>query len=502
MAPSTAMCLSRLPAEIKIHILKYLDGRDLHSMVRADISYLHLWQQYPRQIFRAVWNNIFYKLHPEVQYNAYIAFRLREVKREHIETMGNRREDDQDRDVLRETMRSILLYGDDKESSSDNYSHKVEMVVDIESLAAYSDMVSEVDSLVDRYANDAWQRIRGISLETGTSNPSPAGTIHSVTNISLTTEERGLFQRAFVAAEIYLLATFYTNGQGNRYSFKMGRAIHEYVPIITDDSTLQERRRFDSCLRYIFHAYRTHLRRTARELGVPEFPTGHEQLHTGWAEEEGGPLCKKQCVSASSASPAYHSGDEKGAVFSKLDDKIRKFAQRSTQDEQRFLLWLCQFGISSLEQIHRASAAVRRAEILRQFSRTQLWDTTVILRHLQYRNPFTRTIIRQRHPVKNLYGFCSRIEYGICGTPWACASAFLDWEWMVPDRMSGLRRRGDVVLNERGRWITLSDTDSGPGDWNPFESRHNVVPSEHIYVLDREQYSFRSLPRRIFLLTP
>lgn len=217
MALSTVMSsLSRLPAEIKMHILKYLNGRDLHSMVRADISYLHLWQQYSRQIFRAVWKNIYYRLHPEVQYNAYVAFRLREAKREHIKDAGNRREAHRDRDVLREIMRSILLDDDGKQEYSGSHGHEVEMILGIDSLAAYSDLVSEVESLVDRYANDAWERIRGISFETGTSTPSPAGTTPSIAKITLTTEERGRFQQAFVAAEIYLLTIFYTNGQGHR----------------------------------------------------------------------------------------------------------------------------------------------------------------------------------------------------------------------------------------------------------------------------------------------
>lgn len=272
--------------------------------------------------------------------------------------------------------------------------------------------------------------------------------------------------------------------------------------MVTDDSTLQERRRFDSCLRYIFHAYRAHLRRTARELGVPEFPIAFEQLMTGLEEGQGEPSCKRRRISTSSASPARHPREEKGVGFSKLDEKTLNFAQRSVQDEQKFLLWLCHFGIGPLELIHRALAAVRRVEILEQFSKTQLWDTPVILKHWRYRNLLNKTIIRQRHPVKNLYGFYFRIGYSMGGTPWACASAFLDWEWMVPDGTSGLRRRGDIVLNERGRWITLSDTDGGSGDWNPFESQRHVVPDEHLCVLDREQYSFRSLPRGIFLVTP
>ncbi|ROV88169.1 hypothetical protein VSDG_09274 [Cytospora chrysosperma] len=231
MALSTVMStLSRLPAEIKMHILKYLDGRDLHSMVRADISYLHLWQQYPRQIFRAVWKNIYYRLHPKVQHNAYVAFRLREAKREHIKDDGNRREDGQDRDVLREIMRSILLDDDKKQEYSGNRGHKVEMTLDIESLAAYSDLVSEVDSLVDRYANDAWERIRSISSETSTSNPSPAGTTPSTAKITLTTEERGRFQQAFVAAEIYLLTIFDTNGQATGTDSRWARVSTDMSP--------------------------------------------------------------------------------------------------------------------------------------------------------------------------------------------------------------------------------------------------------------------------------
>ncbi|ROV91860.1 hypothetical protein VMCG_09181 [Cytospora schulzeri] len=512
MTSSTSMCLGSLPAEIKLHILKQLDGRGLHSMIQADSSCLHLWQQYPRQIFRAVFKNIYYKLHPRAQYNAYIAFRLREAKREHIEEMGNRREDDQDRDVLNETLRSILLdeeeegeeEGKEQSSNADGQGGQMtEMIMDVDSLAAYSDLVSSVDSLVDRYANDAWRRVQHISLETGTSNPSPAGTIASNPKINLTSEERGRFQRAFVAAEIYLLTKFYTNGQGQRHRLTMGEVIHFYVPSRTHNPTQGERRQFDSCLRYIFHAYRAHLRRTARELGVPEFPTANEGTRTGLEEGEDEPPRKRQRLSASSASSIHHLREAKGTEISRLDEKTKKFAQRSISDEQKFLLWLCQFGIGPLEQTHTASAAVRRDEMLKQFSRTQLWDTTTLtLQRRSYTANPTRRALRQRHPVKDLYSCHGRLRYGTCGTPWACASAFLDWKWMDPDGTSRLRRRGDVVLNEHGRWITMADTDSGVEDWSPFESQDHVVPSEYLYVLDRNKYSFRSLPSRVFLLEP
>ncbi|KUI65818.1 hypothetical protein VM1G_02513 [Cytospora mali] len=498
MASFSNTSMLGLPAEIKIAILKNLDGRNAYSMFQVDTDFLLLWQQYTRQICRAIWQNIHHMLHPEARSEAHTVFRLREARREHMEALGARSEDAEARSVLEGKMKAILLDHNtaEDESSSSNYS-KIESLMDIESLVTYSDMVSEVNSLVDRYANDAWQRIRRIALETGTSNPSPADTLLSSPKTTLTAEERGRFQKAFLTAEIYLLTTFHTNGQGERHRFDTGGAIYRYIPYVATISTQAGRRQFDSCIRYIFHAYRAHLRKTARELGVPEFP--QQQYNV---EDKDEPPRKRQRIFYHS-SPEHHSRErERRDPFSGLDEKTRKFAQRTIEDEQRFLLWLCEFGIGPLEQTHKAPSSVRRAEMLEQFGRSHVWDNGARLKHVRHFNSRLNHTIRQQHPVKNLYGFHHCPKYERSGTPWACASVFLEWEWSDPNGMSRIRRRGDVVLNEHGRWITMSDTDSGNSDWNPFESQSYEVPEDHPYILDQKQYSFRSLPKRVFLVEP
>ncbi|ROV93452.1 hypothetical protein VPNG_09609 [Cytospora leucostoma] len=483
MAPTTHNLLG-LPTEIKFQILLELNGRDLLSIAEVDSDLGDLWDRYPQQICNALFYNSDRPLEPEARPEAFVAFQLREAKREYFESMGDRREGEQDRRGLEETLRNILL-GEAWETTEDGSD---EMDISMEGLAAYSDLVSEVNSLVDRYANDAWKRIQRIASETGTGDPSPADATLSPQKISLTAEERLPLQRAFIDAEIYLLTTFHHNAQGERHQLDMGDAIHQYVP----DSVFArlERRQFDSCMRYIFHAYRTHLRSTARELGVPELP-----VEKTWQEYENGqsPPQKRFKMTLSSRGPSNHA--------SEADAKISEFSHRCIQDEQKFLLWLCEFGLGPLEQTHRASAEERRDEMLEVFAQRHAWGACELT--LVDRGPRPHhNKVRQRHPVKSLYGFYRGIEYPRLGTPWACAASFLDWEWVHPNGVSGLRERGDVVLNERGRWITMSDTDGGASKWNPFESRWHSVPSDHPYAFDRKTYILRSLPARVHLMAP
>lgn len=129
-------------------------------------------------------------------------------------------------------------------------------------MADYADMVREVDSLVDRYANDAWRRVQGVAHEMGTSDQCPPAGHPS--GINLTAEERGRFHEGFLSAEIYLLSTFHTDAQGQRHRFDMGLDLFDHVQLGHDRSRNRDRRQLDSCMRYIFHAYRAHLRGTAR----------------------------------------------------------------------------------------------------------------------------------------------------------------------------------------------------------------------------------------------
>ncbi|KAK7739652.1 hypothetical protein SLS53_005619 [Cytospora paraplurivora] len=485
MAPTTSNLLG-LPTEVKFQILLELNGRDFLSISEVDSDLGDLWDRYPQQIAYALFNNSNRPLEPEARYEAFVAFQLREAKREYFESMGDRREDEQDRRGLEGTLRTILL-GEAWETSEDGSD---EMDISMEGLAAYSDLVSEISSLAERYANDAWQRIHRIAAETGTGEPSPADATLCPPKINLTARERLRLQRAFIVVEIYLLTTFHNNAQGERHQFDMGDVIHQFVP----DSlfTQPERRQFDSCLRYIFHAYRTHLRSTARELGASELP-----IEKTWQEypneDDQSPPKKKFKMTLSSRGPSNHA--------SEADANISKFSHRCVQDEQKFLLWLCEFGIGPLEQTHRASATERRSEMLEEFAKSHAWGTCELKLVDRAPRPH-RDKFRQRHPVRSLYGFYRDIRYPRIGTPWACAASFLDWEWVHPNGVSRLRERGDVVLNERGRWITMSDTDSGASKWNPFESRWHSVPSDHPYAFDWKTYIFRSLPARVHLMAP
>lgn len=163
------------------------------------------------------------------------------------------------------------------------------------------------------------------------------------------------------------------------------------------------------------------------------------------------------------------------------------------EEEQKFLLWLCEGGIAPIEATHKAPAPVRRAEMLEKFSTSRVRDASVQLTH---GGPHPHTLTKmgslRRHPVKKLYsaGGVRAVPYAAGGTPWACASAFFAWEWARYTRASRLRHRGDVVLNERGWWVTLSDTDCGYSfRWSPF-----VKPDSNI--------SLREFPKRLFLMNP
>lgn len=487
MSSSGAKCLSNLPADVKFHILENLDGRDLHSMVLADPVCLSLWMQYPRQISCAVWNNSQSKLHPRAQHLVWTAFRLREVKMVHEEAMRGRQESHQDRETLKEAMTTVLLGdGDDSDDDQDQEDLNTGLVLDLESLAGHADMVRDVESLVDRYANDAWRRVQAIARETGTSGPSPTGTMPGSPKITLTAEERGSFQVAFAKAEIYLLCTFHTDNQGNRHRFEMTLDMSDYIPL---SGSLIIRRQFDSCLRYIFHAYRSHLRSMAREMGVPEFAVGNEE-DEGQAE----PPRKRRRLAA----PAQQR--RAGSPALSLDANSEKFARRTVEEEQKFLLWLCESGIGPLVKTNEATAQSRRSGMLEKFTTSCSRDAAVRLQHFGNPHSSMERGIRLRHPVKNLYSRTG-LRYGCGGTPWACAATFLSWKWVSSSGGSRLRRRGDVVLNEHGRWITFCDTDSGVSAlrWYPFERKPPTRRGDHQYDFDRTQASFRPLPAGVSL---
>lgn len=356
MAPNTFNLLG-LQTEIKFQLLMNLNGREFLSLAEVDPDFGDLWDRYPQQISIALFHNSDRPLEPEAQFDAFIAFRLREAKRKYFESIGDRREEEQGRRGLEDTLQSILL-DEDWGSSEDG---STGMDISMEVLAAYSNLVSEINTLVDRYANDAWRRIHRIADETGTGDASLATL--SPPEIHLTARERFRLQRAFITVEIYLLTTFHNDAQGERHQFNMGDVIHDYVP----DAVFaqQEGRQFESCLRYVFHAYRTHLRSTARELGVPELPaekTWQEYENESENENDQPPPKKRSKTTLSSPCPSTHASEDGP------DAKISKFSHRCVQDEQKFLLWLCEFGTGPLEKTHRASAEERRDEMLEQFA--------------------------------------------------------------------------------------------------------------------------------------
>lgn len=483
--PSNWLDGHQIPDEIKLMILEYTSSHeDLLSLIEAYPEWvLPLWDRYPSALFNRAWDNVLNDIHPNVRNETILVYYIRQVREDFATEMGSSHETEQDRDELADTLHAILNLPDDLSFLADP---------GLDAILGLAKVVQDVKSLTFRYSNDAWNRIRSIAEETGTGPDCSTG-LDDLPTIQLTKSEEVKFNRAFLRVEIYLLTKYWTNAQGERHNLDMRAHIERFIPHGGHD--LIERDEFDSCLRYIFNAYRRHLKKTAKELGAPEVPTRDDLPWVrNWAEDYN-----------------YQYEDYPATT---PDNPIMEFAQRSVSEEQRFLLWLCEFGIEPLEQTHQAQNGLRRDELIQQFSRRDTWET-VELRHRCSRydycvdEPLSRLEYRfrkhrNRHPIMSLYGRDRHQRYGAISAKWACASAFLDWKFTSPTSRT-LRSRGDITLNEHGRWITLSDTDAGVGNWNPFELKgmaHYRVPHGHPYMFDRGMYEFRSLPKRVWLYSP
>lgn len=475
-----------VPAEIKLMILEYTASHaDLLSLIEAYPEWvLPLWKAYPRQLMPRAWDNALDDIDPELIAETILVYHIRKMREGYATVKGSSYETQQDRDRLENVLRDIIELSDDP---------MPELEPSLNTVLDLGNVVRDVNSLTYRYSNDAWKRIRHIAEETTQGPVSSTGTGPNPPEIKLTRMERLKFNRAFLRVEIYLLTKYWTNAQGERHILNMGSDIRPYIPHSEDDD---ERSEFDSCLRYMFHAYRRHLKMTARELGVPELPTRDD---LPWVRHE---------------REDYDYQFEDYPTFT-TDDPVLNFAQRSISEEQGFLLWLCEFGIAPLEQTHQAEASERRDELIRRFGDRHSWET-VKLRHRRTRYddcvdaPLSRLhsswsgddLHRNRHPVMSLYGRGRRLGYATISSRWACASAFLIWspDWSTPE---GFQTRADITLNEHGTWITRSDTDSGSDNWNPFRLKdvtHHGVPHSHPYMFTHEKYEFRSQPNGVWLM--
>lgn len=482
---------NRVPAEIKLIILEHTTShQDLLSLIEAYPEWvLELWKTYPQQLWPRAWDNVFKDIDEDLADELYCVYHIRNIRKEYAIAMGSSHETQQDRDELEDDLRAIL-------SMEDELFPGVKASLD--SVLDLGKIVRDVYSLTFRYSNDAWKRIHHIAEETGTG---PAfSTDHTTPSaIQLTFQERFKFARAFLRVEIYLLTKYWTNAHGERHIFDMGREIRPFIPHSRND---EERGEFDSCLRYMFHAYRRQVKMTAKELGAPELPTRDD---LPWVRTKEETLTDYQFEDYPTM---------------KTDNPIFKFAQRSISEEQCFLLWLCESGIAPLEKIHQAERTKRRDEFIRCFSEERHSWETVKLHHRFFRydhcvdEPLSRLEAytgtsdhnpkRNRHPVMSLYGQGGRQRYSDVPSKWACASAFLTWFAKKPGSRWFIQR-GGITLNMHGRWITLSDTDSGWFNWKPFclkDRIHGGVPHGHPYMFTREKYEFRSLPARVFLMRP
>lgn len=483
--PSNRLEGGRIPAEIKFMILQYTASHDdLLSLIEAYPEWvLPLWERYPKQLFHRAWENVLNDIDQDVIAETIYVYQIRKIREDYATAMGSSHETQQDRDRLENDLREVI-------GQNDNSRLDVELSLD--SIFDLAKIVQDVNSLTHRYSNDAWRRIRHIAEETGTGPVS--STSDNPTPIALTRMERLKFNRAFLRVEIYLLTKYWTNAQDERHILDMGADIENFIPHSGDLSG--ERLEFDSCLRYMFHAYRSHLKKTAKELGVPELPTRDDLPWVrNWDQD-------------------FDYEFEDYPTFT-TDDPVLNFSQRSISEEQRFLLWLCESGIGPLKQTHQVEDSERRDELIRQFGRRHIWDT-VELRHRFSRydycidEPLSRipsaySISKQRnkHPIMSLYGHGAHQKYSFLPSKWACASEFLEWSFKENSR--GLRTRGDITLNEHGRWLTKSDTDSAIYSSKPFclkDKVHRDVPHGHPYMMDREKYEFRSQPRRVHQVHP
>lgn len=502
--PKNSLDGHRIPAEIKLNILEHLSSHDdLVSLIHAYPEWvLPLWENYPVQLFRRAMRNVLKGINTTLRGEVLIVYLIRKAREDYANSMGSSIETQQDRDNLQNNLRRLLgRFKEDliEEYILDDYLPEDRLPELNQSLGTILDIgkvIQDVDSLTHRYSNDAWKRIRDIAEETGTGSKC-ASDVGNLPEIKLQYGERWNFRQAFLRVEIYLLTKYWTNEQGERHILDMGRDIERFIPP-SDDRGFQ-RPTFDSCLRYMFHAYRGYLKKTARELGAPEVPTRDDHPWVRTQDED-------------------YEYEYEDYPTTTSEDTAVNFAQRSVSEEQAFLLWLCEWGIGNLEQTHEAEDSARHAELLAQFSRKQTWETVELRHKFSRYDPWVNGNLsnrsdsyrhdhdgdRNRHPVMSLYGQGVRQGYSELSSPWACASAFLNWQLAGPGSWHP-RSRDDIMLNEHGRWITMSDTDRGASDWNPFwlkERSHNDIPKGHPYLLDRKKYGFASLPRRMWLILP
>lgn len=476
---------NRIPAELKLIILEHISSHsDLVSLLQVYPWVNELWDQYPRPLFRRALDNVFEDIDPELKAQVLFVYQIRKTRNDYNIAIGSSDETQSQRDGLQAELREIL-----------NPSNPGWIMVDecLQTILDIGDIIRDVNSLTYRYSNDAWNRIRNIAEQTmkrpyyfpKPENPPP---------INLTRRERLSFNRAFLKVEIYLLTKYWTDAQDQRHILDMGQDIDAHIPPY--HGNIKRRNQFDCCLRYIFHAYRGHLKDTAREIGAPEFPRRDDlQWVPNWFEGK-----------------SYQYSDYPTAEH--VDPEMA-FRHRSISEEQQFLLWLCEFGIGPLEQTHRADNSTRRNELIAQFSRRQIWET-VELRHRvsrydilmdQRHDPYKPIWPshpdqhRNRHPIMSLFGHDSPLGYYPHYTPaWACASEFLGWDFIF--RRHKWWREG-ITLGRHGRWITLGDTDRGACAHNPFQTKgmlgYRAVPHGHPYMLDFEKYKLRWMPHGAYV---
>lgn len=493
----------RIPAEVKLNILEHISSHDdLVSLIDAYPEWvLPLWETYPEQLFRRALENVLNGINETLRGKVILVYLIRKAREDYANSMGSSSETQQDRDNLQNNLRRLLSW--DEETLIEDYvdendfseEHLPGLDPSLETILDIAKVIQDVDSLTHRYSNDAWKRIRDIAEVTGTGSECGSD-VSNLPEIKLQREERWKFRLSFLKVEIYLLTKYWTNEQGERHILDMGRNIRRFIPRRDDRGFT--RLAFDSCLRYMFHAYRSYLKKTARELGAPEVPTRDDLPWVrDWNEAFG-----------------YEHQDY---PTTKSEDTAVNFAQRSVSEEQAFLLWLCEWGISSLEQTHQAEDSVRHAELLNEFGQRQTWETVELRhrfsryeKHVDDRLSNLRAEFsddRNRHPVMSLYGEGRHQGYTHESSPWACASAFLKWDFSLtgPCNFLHYRSRENITLNDHGRWITVSDTDRGATKWNPFwlkDSIRNGAPHGHPYLLDRKKYEFGSLPKRVWMVLP
>lgn len=430
-----------------------------------------IWQKYPNQLFQRAWDNLLKGIDDDLVGDAIMVYHIRKIRKDYATAMRStqRAERQYDRVWLENDLRAILSLDDEPTPELET---KLETVLDM------AEIIHDVNLLTNRYSNDAWKRVHGIAQETGTAPSKAPGAIR------LTRVEGFKFRQAFLRVEIYLLTKYWTNAQDQRHTLDMHEDIETYIPM-GHGFFCPERRRFDSCLRYIFHAYRRHLKNTARELGVSELPTRDDFAWVrNWDENDD-----------------YEYEDY---PTTETEDPLVNLKQRSISEEQAFLLFLCESGIGPLRRMHQAKDSARRSEILQQFGRRHVWETVELphrfsrydecVAHPYPNNSPYASRRRNRHPVMSLYREDAHQRYVDDAAPWACAYNFLQWKLNL-FTAAIIWNRENIALNANGRWIMMGDTDSAHGHWIPFRLRgreDGPIRPSHPYMLTRERYEMCS----------